>query len=166
MTKGVIFDLDLTLVDTTNLERARNNRLWQEAYRLIPTTIMYPGIREVLNTLKSNNIKMAIVSSSPRPYIERLVSYHQIPVSYIVGYHDAHPIKPHPTLMRFKSPWKFCNTFSKHQKSSFYLITRSLAFEFFKLSPHLFQYPAYTIELLHDSCKYSFQSITFSQVIF
>lgn len=99
MVKGVIFDLDLTLVDTTNLERARRLRLWQEAYRLIPSTTMYPGIKEALNTLRDKGIKIAIVSSSPRPYMERLVNYHQILVNYIVGYHDAHPIKPHPAPM-------------------------------------------------------------------
>lgn len=99
MVRGVIFDLDLTLVDTTSLERARKLRHWQDAYSLIPSTTMYPGIKEVLETLKEKGIKMAIVSSSPKPYVERLVNFHQIPVNYIVGYHDAHPIKPHPAPM-------------------------------------------------------------------
>ena len=39
--KNVIFDLDLTLVDTRCLENARNTRNWGEAYRLIPNTAMY-----------------------------------------------------------------------------------------------------------------------------
>jgi len=99
MVKGVIFDLDLTLVDTTSLERARKLRHWQDAYSLISSTTMYPGIKEVINAIKGKGIKIAIVSSSPRPYVERVVSYHQIPVDYIVGYHDAHPIKPHPAPM-------------------------------------------------------------------
>ena len=88
MIKGVIFDLDLTLVDTTILENARKMRNWHEAYRLIPYTSMYAGIQEVLDHIKAQGIKMAIVSSSPRPYVER-----------IVGYHDAHPVKPHPAPM-------------------------------------------------------------------
>lgn len=99
MMKGVIFDLDLTLVDTSVLENARKMRNWYEAYRLIPYTSMYTGILEVLNFIKAHGIKMAIVSSSPRPYVERIVSHYQIPASFIVGYHDAHPIKPHPAPM-------------------------------------------------------------------
>ena len=99
MIKGVIFDLDLTLVDTTTLENARKMRNWHEAYRLIPYTSMYAGIQEVLDQIKAQGIKMAIVSSSPRPYVERIVDYYQIPASFIVGYHDAHPVKPHPAPM-------------------------------------------------------------------
>lgn len=99
MIKGMIFDLDLTLVDTTLLENARKTRNWHEAYRLIPYTSMYTGIQEVLDHIQAQGIKMVIVSSSPRPYVERIVDYHQIPASFIIGYHDAHPVKPHPAPM-------------------------------------------------------------------
>ena len=46
--KNIIFDLDLTLVDTTCLENARHTRNWGEAYRLIPQTYLYEGIESVL----------------------------------------------------------------------------------------------------------------------
>ena len=97
--KSIIFDLDLTLVDTTCLESARHNRNWQEAYRLIPHTTLYPGIRELFDFIRNNNIKCAIVSTSPRPYVEKLVRYYNMPICVIVGYHDAKPIKPHPAPM-------------------------------------------------------------------
>lgn len=97
--KSIIFDLDLTLVDTTCLENARHNRNWQEAYRLIPQTSLYSGISEVFDYIKQNNIKCAIVSTSPRPYIEKLVRYYNMPIRVIIGYHDAKPIKPHPAPM-------------------------------------------------------------------
>lgn len=97
--KGVIFDLDLTLVDTSCLEEARHNRNWQEAYRLIPQTSMYPGVMETLNMIRQAGIKIAIVSTAPRTYIEKIVDFYQIPAQYIVGYHDAKPIKPHPASM-------------------------------------------------------------------
>lgn len=97
--KSIIFDLDLTLVDTTCLESARHNRNWQEAYRLIPQTTLYPGIRELFDFIRNNNIKCAIVSTSPRPYVEKLVKYYNMPIRVIVGYHDAKPIKPHPAPM-------------------------------------------------------------------
>ena len=60
--KSVIFDLDLTLVDTTNLESLRHNRNWQEAYRRISETVMYDGMTEVLEVIRKHHIPCAIVS--------------------------------------------------------------------------------------------------------
>ena len=97
--KNVIFDLDLTLVDTTCLENARHARNWGEAYRLIPQTNLYDGIGSVLDIIKKNNINTTIVSSSPRSYVEKIVNYYDIPAKWIVSYHDAKPIKPHPAQM-------------------------------------------------------------------
>lgn len=91
--------MDLTLVDTTCLEESRHSRNWNQAYNLIPQTTMYDGIAEVLEIIRKNNIKTTIVSTSPRPYIERLIKYYDIPAQYIVGYHDAQPVKPHPAPM-------------------------------------------------------------------
>nr|DAI94758.1 MAG TPA: putative phosphatase [Caudoviricetes sp.] len=97
--RNVIFDLDLTLVDTTCLEEFRHNRNWSEAYRHIPNTTMYPGISEVLDVIRKHSIKLAIVSTSPRPYVERIVEFYNITAHSIVSYHDAKPIKPHPAQM-------------------------------------------------------------------
>lgn len=97
--RSIIFDLDLTLVDTTICENARHNRNWQEAYSLIPQCTVYNGICEVLNIIRKYSIKAAIVSTSPRPYVEKFVDYYNIPAQYIVSYHDAKPIKPHPAQM-------------------------------------------------------------------
>ena len=97
--KHVIIDLDLTLVDTTCLEPARHSRNWNEAYRLIPQTRMYDGMNDVLEIIRKNNINVVIVSTSPRPYVEKLVEHYNIPAKWIVSYHDAKPIKPHPAPM-------------------------------------------------------------------
>lgn len=97
--KNVIFDLDLTLVDTRCLENARHTRNWGEAYSLIPNTTLYEGIGAVMDIIRKNNINAAIVSTSPRPYVEKIVDYHKIPAKWIVSYHDAKPIKPHPAQM-------------------------------------------------------------------
>lgn len=94
--KSIIFDLDLTLVDTSSLEESRRRREWERVYALIHTTSLYEGVREVLDIIQKHSVKVAIVSTSPRPYIEKLVSYHNIPVQHIIGFHDAKPIKPHP----------------------------------------------------------------------
>jgi HAD superfamily hydrolase (TIGR01509 family) len=97
--RSIIFDLDLTLVDTTCLEEARHERNWPKAYDMIPQTSLYEGIQEVLDIIAKFGIKTAIVSTSPRPYVEKLVEYYKLPVQHIVAYHDAKPIKPHPAPM-------------------------------------------------------------------
>lgn len=97
--KSIIFDLDLTLVDTSCLEEFRHNRNWQQAYSSISNTTMYDGISHVLDIIRKHNIKVAIVSTSPRPYIEKIVAHYNIPAKYIISYHDAKPIKPHPAQM-------------------------------------------------------------------
>lgn len=91
--------MDLTLVDTTCLEELRHKREWSQVYNLIPQTSMYAGMADVLEVIRKHNIKTAIVSTSPRPYIERLIAFYNIPAQYIVSYHDAKPIKPHPAPM-------------------------------------------------------------------
>lgn len=97
--KSVIFDLDLTLIDTTVLEPLRHSKQWSEAYRRIPETTMYDGISTVLDIIRKHNIVCAIVSTSPRPYVEKIVAYYNLPIKHIVSYHDAKPIKPHPAQM-------------------------------------------------------------------
>ena len=97
--KNIIFDLDLTLVDTTCLEEYRQTRNWSQAYNAIPLTSLYDGIKEVFEIIEKHKIKATIVSTAPRPYVEKLVEFYQMPIKYIVGFHDAKPIKPHPAQM-------------------------------------------------------------------
>lgn len=97
--RNIIFDLDLTLIDTSCLEHFRHTRNWTEAYRHIAETSMYPGISEVLKVIRNHSIRMAIVSSSPRTYVDKIVQYYNIPAMAIVSYNDAKPIKPHPAQM-------------------------------------------------------------------
>lgn len=46
--RSIIFDLDLTMINTTCLEGARHKRDWSLEYELIPQTKMYDGMAEVL----------------------------------------------------------------------------------------------------------------------
>ena len=97
--RKILFDLDLTLVDTTIVEQARHDRNWQLAYSLIPKCKMYEGMEEVLAIIRNNNINTCIVSTSPRTYVEKVVDCFNLPIQHIVAYHDAKPIKPHPAPM-------------------------------------------------------------------
>ena len=100
MTKGIIFDLDLTLVDSTVAEEARSRRDWQLVYSLIPRFVLYPGIEEVFHFIRSNRQRVAvsIVSTAPSSYVNRVANHFSIPVDTIIGYHDA-PRKPSPAGM-------------------------------------------------------------------
>ena len=97
--RKVIFDLDLTLVDTTVVEQARHDRNWSLAYSLIPNCVVYDGMEKIFDVIRKHNIDTCIVSTSPRPYVENVVKHFNIPISKIVAYHDAKPIKPHPAPM-------------------------------------------------------------------
>jgi phosphoglycolate phosphatase-like HAD superfamily hydrolase len=97
--KSIIFDLDLTLVDSSIAEDARRTRNWSLVYSLIPSFKIYDGLEKVFEYIKSNKIKVCIVSTAPKPYVEKVVRHFNIPCNYIVGFHDAKPIKPHPAPM-------------------------------------------------------------------
>ena len=97
--RKIIFDIDLTLVDTSIVEQYRKTREWEKVYSLIPQCSVYDGLNEVFDIIRKHNIQTCIVSTSPRPYIERIINYFNLPINSIVAYHDAKPIKPHPAPM-------------------------------------------------------------------
>lgn len=97
--KSIIFDLDLTLVDSSIAENERKNRNWQKVYSMIPSFKLYDGLNEVFSIIRENQIKVCIVSTSPGSYVSRVVSYFKIPCDHIVDYFSAKPIKPHPAPM-------------------------------------------------------------------
>jgi phosphoglycolate phosphatase-like HAD superfamily hydrolase len=99
MRKYIIFDLDLTLVDTTIAEPYRKSRDWNGAYSVLPQCKVYDGLDEVFNVIRKFNINTCIVSTSPRPYVEKVVQQFNLPINQIIAYHDAKPIKPHPAPM-------------------------------------------------------------------
>lgn len=99
MKRYIIFDLDLTLVDTTAAEPFRKSRDWNGAFSVLSQCKIYEGLEQVFDIIRKFNIKTCIVSTSPRPYVEKVVQYFNLPINYIVAYHDAKPIKPHPAPM-------------------------------------------------------------------
>lgn len=99
MRKYIIFDLDLTLVDTTLAEPYRSKRDWNGAYSVLPQCSVYNGLNGIFDVIRKYDINTCIVSTSPRPYVERVIKQFNLPVNHIVAYHDAKPTKPHPAPM-------------------------------------------------------------------
>lgn len=98
MFKKIIFDVDQTLVDTTCLERERNDRNWSQVYQLIPRAHLYEGLEEVFETIRKYGVSVVLITTTPRLYVERIAQQFHIPYNYIVSYHDAPP-KPSPEPM-------------------------------------------------------------------
>ncbi len=94
-TGGILFDLDMTLVDTSLLFELRQNRQWSDVYRNIPKTKIYDGIFDLLQDLQSKYL-LGIVTSSPRTYAERLTLFHGIDIPILTAYHDTDLHKPNP----------------------------------------------------------------------
>jgi HAD superfamily hydrolase (TIGR01549 family) len=96
---GIIFDMDMTLIDTSSLISYRQNRQWNKVYHNIPKTRIYPGIINLVNELK-RRYNLGIVTSSPRKYANKLIRYHNINIPILVAYHDTRLHKPAPDPIR------------------------------------------------------------------
>lgn len=99
MFKGVIFDLDQTLVNSKALEALRKSRDWQTVYRRLHQIEVYEGVVDLLALLIAHKIPVAIVTSSPRPYCSKVVAAFKFPITECVCYHDTTQRKPHPEPM-------------------------------------------------------------------
>ena len=95
----VIFDLDLTLINTSALQTLRDNRRWREIKSRLGETNLYPGIREMVQAFRDKNISMAVVTNSPDTYAKDLLFHHSLPVKTVVAYHDTRRHKPYPDPM-------------------------------------------------------------------
>ena len=92
----VLFDMDMTLVDTSSLETFRSKGQWSKIDSEIHTTIVYPGVDNLLKFLKKESIKCGVVTSSPRKYAEKIIAYHNIDIPISAAYHDTTKHKPSP----------------------------------------------------------------------
>ena len=94
--KAIIFDLDQTLIDSQPIEYLRKMRNWQLVYKSIPSISAYDGIDDIFSLTRMNGIKLAIVSSAPSDYVQKVVQHFEWPFDAIVCYHDTTHHKPHP----------------------------------------------------------------------
>lgn len=95
MNRGVLFDLDLTLVDSKAARALRQQRKWPAVYALIPSFTLYEGIQDILEELQGKT-KIAVVTSAPSGYTDRVLQHFEIPADARVTFYDTQRRKPHP----------------------------------------------------------------------
>ena len=91
----VIFDLDMTLIDTSALSAFRTSRNWQNVFAHFSDTTLYDGVAKCILELTSKT-KVGVVTNTPRPYAEQILKYHQLNLPVFVAYHDTPKHKPAP----------------------------------------------------------------------
>jgi HAD superfamily hydrolase (TIGR01509 family) len=94
---AVLFDLDETLVLTSAIESLRR-KPWARAYAAFPKTRLPNGTVQFLEKL-SDKARLGVVTKTPRPYAEKLLSYHNINIPVLAAYHDVRNVKPHPEAL-------------------------------------------------------------------
>jgi HAD superfamily hydrolase (TIGR01509 family) len=99
MIKYIVFDLDMTLIDTSCAEKFRTLRDWQSVYNTIPIMRMYPNIEKLIVYLEQIRIPYAIVSKSPSVYCKKVLDNFKLKPSFIIGYHDVTRRKPDPEAL-------------------------------------------------------------------
>lgn len=91
--RGLILDLDQTLVDSRCAKPLRKERRWSEVKLLIPRFVVAPGAVELG---RIDGLKIAVVTKSPSNYASEVLRHFQIRTDVLVAYHDAARQKPHP----------------------------------------------------------------------
>lgn len=92
---GVLLDLDQTLVLTDAIEPLRRKRDWRTVYQSFDKTSLPPGTKAFIQQIR-RLARVGVVTTSPRPYAERLLAYHDLEVPVLVAYRDVTTHKPHP----------------------------------------------------------------------
>lgn len=94
---AVMFDLDETLVNTSELAAYRENGNREELRKNINLSKIYPCVTSILKAIKDKKIPLALISNSPRWYIDIILRHHNIEVfDVIISYDDVgrHGKKP------------------------------------------------------------------------
>lgn len=94
--KAIIFDLDMTLVDSSEAESDRNSGNWPETYELIPEFPLADGFDVLFDAIKTNGIRHCVVTNSPRRYCQRVLAHCRLEPEFAICYHDTTEHKPDP----------------------------------------------------------------------
>ena len=94
--RGILFDFDQTLFDTSHLEDARRSKNWNLVESKITTIKPFDGVGECISRLKAMGYKIGVVTNSPRWIPEKVLQNHGITIDAIVGNGDTKYLKPNP----------------------------------------------------------------------
>lgn len=95
----IIFDFDLTLVDTLPVERLRAQRKWRAVMDRIDTLEVYDGIDELLRDLHCLGETLAIVTRSPDMLPRAFIERRHWPIEIVLGFHQVRRRKPDPEAL-------------------------------------------------------------------
>ncbi len=102
--KGIIFDLDQTLVDSSPLEIMRSKRDWNRVMENIHKVVLYSDIKELIEYLRQKGYILAIVTSLPSMICDLYVKEFSLDIEIRICYHDTqyHKPDPEPVLLAIK----------------------------------------------------------------
>lgn len=92
----IIFDFDLTLVNTQPVQKLRTQRKWKEVMAQAGELEVYSGINELLKELVAGNQTLAIVTNSPDMIPHHFIRQYEWPIEIVLGYHQVSRKKPDP----------------------------------------------------------------------
>ena len=95
----IIFDFDLTLVNTQPVEVLREARNWREVISKAPDLKVFPGTNGLLRKLHAQGETLAIVTMTPDMVPRALLKQHKWPIDIVVGYHQVKRHKPDPECL-------------------------------------------------------------------
>ena len=95
----IIFDFDLTLVDTQPLAALRSARRWDSVMARLPELDVYGGIHELMRELGASGETLAIVTKSPDMVPRHFVEQHAWPIDIVLGHHQVGRRKPDPEAL-------------------------------------------------------------------
>jgi len=94
--KCIIFDLDQTLVDTSQLSRFRYNGDWNSVFSSIKTLKNNLSIDYLLSHLKTKGIKIGCITNAPRDYAIKIIQHFHWSIDVVISYNDTIKHKPDP----------------------------------------------------------------------
>ena len=101
MASTFLFDLDMTLVNSSDLERWRNRQMWRHVKDNIslvrPFSSRATPPHELPGKLKAAGHPVGIITSSPRWYAEKILKSFRIEYDVLVAYEDTEEHKPDPS---------------------------------------------------------------------
>lgn len=124
MIKLIIFDLDLTIFNSSPLKDLMSTRNWDLVYKNIPNCKFYDNSIKIIKYLRDNGIKVVIFTNSPKKYVSEVLKYGSIEVDNVISYYDVQNHKPHP-----EGIYKTMQTFSLSNKEILYIGDSKLDYE-------------------------------------